>query len=168
MRPVLFVRGQVKTGNGNNLPPSGEERRHRQRRDTRRLRNGVSYDVPRARKSRLNAYLKIRPTSYRMTHRYARLRCFYRPPVGQKKPPEPGASRRNASSSRCCIDSFARRAFELTIIRASVSDFSSLYDLVSIKKTSSPSQILQTIYISIDIYAIRWSRNSNGSLSWNV
>lgn len=135
---------------------------HRQHRDTRRLRNGVSYDVPRARKSRLNAYLKIRPTSYRMTHRYALLRCFYRPPVGQKKPPESGASRRSASSSRCADvsigDSFGdRRGLTrvITIIRASVSDFSSLYDLV-IKKTSSPSpKVLKTIRIPIDIYEIR-------------
>lgn len=161
---VLFVRERVKTGNGNNRREErgGEEKGHRQRRDTRRLRNGVSYDVPRARKSRLNAYLKIRPTSYRMTHRYVRLRCFYRPPMGQKKPPEPGTSRRSASSSRCAAisigDSFDRRGLTrvITIIRASVSDFSSLYDLAIIKKTSSlSSKVLETIRTPVDIYEIR-------------
>lgn len=100
---VLFVRKRVKmtmviTAKGGPMPSSAQGHAPFAQR-------GVSYDVPRARKSRLNAYLKIRPTSYRMTHRYARLQCFYRPPMGQKKPPGPEASRWNASSSRCAATS---------------------------------------------------------------
>lgn len=125
------------------------------------LRNGVSYDVPRARKSRLNAYLKIRPTSYRMTHRYARLRCFYRPRVGQKKPPGPGEPLDgtlhlpDARLYRSVIYLTTATWLELTITRGSIPDFFSLYDLVIIK-TSTPSQVFETIRIVfIDIDEIR-------------
>jgi len=124
------------------------------------LRNGVSYDVPRARKSRLNAYLKIRPTSYRMTHRYARLRCFYRPPVGQKKPPGPGGPLDgtlhlpDARLYRSVIyrTTALTRVNDYTRLR-SISDFFSLYDLMVIK-TSTPFSEMICI-ISIDIYEIR-------------